>query len=93
MFQANKGLTDIAPWRKEVPAELVYAAYTTAIETLRVLGICLQPFIPNTAGILLDALGLKWGSGRKWHAAEVPGGSIEDEQVRKVGEIIGVRLF
>ncbi|KAF9445263.1 hypothetical protein P691DRAFT_710598 [Macrolepiota fuliginosa MF-IS2] len=93
MRVANKILTDIAPWQKSTPVELVYATYATAIETLRVLGICLQPFIPSTAERLLDALGLEKGSGRTWHSAESLGGSIEDERAKGVGEVIGTRLF
>ncbi|KXN88711.1 putative methionine--tRNA ligase, mitochondrial [Leucoagaricus sp. SymC.cos] len=93
MRVANKTFTDIAPWQKSVPVDLVYAAYSTAIETLRVLGICLQPFIPSTAKAVLDALGLEQGSGRTWHATELPGGVLEEEQVKQIGEIIGVNLF
>lgn len=91
--QANKTLTDIAPWQKSTPTELVYASYATAIETLRILGICLQPFTPSTAERLLDALGLERGSGRTWHAAESLGGSLPEERVKGIGEVVGVRLF
>lgn len=87
--KANKTVTDIAPWKKSVSQDLVYATYTTAIETLRVLGICLQPFIPCTAQMLMDALGLK-EDGRLWCDAERSGGK---EDVKPVGSIVGVRLF
>ena len=53
------------------------------------LGICLQPFIPRSAQILLDALGLKV-DGRLWRDAERSG---EKEDVKPIGSVVGVRLF
>jgi len=87
--QANKTITDIAPWKKSVPQDLVYATYTTGIETLRVLGICLQPFIPHSAQMLLDSLGLN-PDGRLWCDAERSG---EKKDVKPIGSVVGVRLF
>ena len=87
--QANKTITDIMPWRKSVSQDLVYATYTTGIETLRVLGICLQPFIPRSAQVLLDALGLKV-DGRLWRDAERSGAK---EDVKAIGSVVGARLF
>jgi methionyl-tRNA synthetase len=40
------------------PPEEAYAVRATTLETLRVVGICLQPFIPSVAENLLHALGV-----------------------------------
>jgi len=58
MDQANKTLTDIAPWKKTSSPSDVYACYASSLEVLRVVGICLQPFIPQTADKLLSGLRL-----------------------------------
>ena len=83
----------MAPWQKSTPTDLVYASYTVAIETLRVLGICLQPFLPSTAERLLDALGLERGSGRTWDAIQNVGSLTDGAATKSVGEVIGIRLF
>lgn len=73
---------------------MVYANYVIGIETLRVAGVCLQPFIPSTAERILDILGLERGRGRMWKAVEKVGGSEACERVKGgMGEIRGVRLF
>ncbi|PFH48978.1 hypothetical protein AMATHDRAFT_148665 [Amanita thiersii Skay4041] len=54
--QANKAISDIAPWKPSTTPNMAYATYITSAETLRVVGICLQPFIPTAASRLLDAL-------------------------------------
>jgi methionyl-tRNA synthetase len=80
--QANKVITDIAPWSKTCPPALVYEARKTALDALRVAGVCLKPFVPETSERLLDALGLSeqertFGSvlqkeeGDKWQQREV----------------------
>ncbi|KAK0499452.1 tRNA synthetases class I (M)-domain-containing protein, partial [Armillaria luteobubalina] len=80
---ANKILTDVEPWNGDSPA-VTLTSFNTSIEALRVAGICLQPFIPDTAKKLLDSLGIREEE-RTWaHADEVgvAGGLVK-----------GVKLF
>lgn len=46
------------PWALSTPAGLRLSACAWAIETLRISGILLQPFIPTKADELLSALGV-----------------------------------
>ncbi|KAI3615254.1 methionine-trna synthetase [Moniliophthora roreri] len=79
---ANKCLTDVAPWNN--PSPLVsLVSFTTCLETLRVAGICIQPFTPGVAGRLLDALGIP-AEERLWSNA-VTGNAPKN--------VKGVRLF
>lgn len=56
-----------------------------ALETLRITGICLQPFIPDVAEKLLDGLGVPAGE-RDWASAQ--------SEVDWRGRVVkGVRLF
>ncbi|TFK37039.1 tRNA synthetases class I (M)-domain-containing protein [Crucibulum laeve] len=80
---ANKVLTDIAPWAPNTAPDTVAACYTTAMETLRVAGICLQPFTPLVAGKLLDALDVN-EQNRTWECAA---------EAKEAGQVKGVRLF
>ncbi|XP_006456109.1 hypothetical protein AGABI2DRAFT_210873 [Agaricus bisporus var. bisporus H97] len=92
--EGNKTLTELAPWKKNTPPELLYANYVTGLETLRIAGICLQPFIPSTAEKLLDMLGLERERGRTWRAVERVGGTDACERVKKdIMDIHGVPLF
>jgi methionyl-tRNA synthetase len=44
------------PWAKSTPLSMIEKVYALSLETLRVCGILLQPFIPAKAGMLLDAM-------------------------------------
>jgi len=46
------------PWAKKTPGAVTGKVYALSLETLRICGILLQPFIPAKAGTLLDALGI-----------------------------------
>jgi methionyl-tRNA synthetase len=82
--QANQTVTTIAPWSKETPPESAAAFVPLALETLRVSGVLLQPFLPNTAGTLLSALGVP-AEQRTWaHAAFA---------AATVGDVRPVKLF
>ncbi len=81
--QANKILTDVEPWNGDSPA-VTLTSFNTSIEALRVAGICLQPFIPDTARKLLDSLGVREEE-RAWAYANEVGASI--------GLVKGVKLF
>ena len=56
------------------------------LETLRVTGICLQPFIPGTATRLLEALGVDLED-RVWKNVQVDMGK------KGVKKVLCVRLF
>jgi methionyl-tRNA synthetase len=60
------------------------ASYLLSLEILRVTGVCLQPFIPEAARNLLDALGIPEGE-RSIYFATVGKGDV--------GEVKGVKLF
>ncbi|KIK04936.1 hypothetical protein K443DRAFT_4289 [Laccaria amethystina LaAM-08-1] len=82
---ANKTVTTIAPWSASCPPTDVYATQLVALETLRITGICLQPFIPDVAEKLLDGLGVPAGE-RDWASAQ--------SEVDWKGRVVkGVRLF
>ncbi|TFK63472.1 hypothetical protein BDN72DRAFT_902385 [Pluteus cervinus] len=80
---ANKTITDVAPWKPSCPPEDVMACYIASVETLRVAGICLQPFVPDTSKRLLDALAIPasertWGFARKKYGGHSPRFSAVD---------------
>ncbi|KAG7447802.1 uncharacterized protein BT62DRAFT_930842 [Guyanagaster necrorhizus] len=80
---ANKILTDVEPWNGDSPA-LTLASFDASVEALRVAGICLQPFIPDTAKRLLDALGVNEQE-RAWVYADKTGAGV--------GLVRGIKLF
>jgi methionyl-tRNA synthetase len=49
--------------------------YTVSLETLRICGILLQPFIPTKSAQLLDHLGVT-AEERTWEFAEIAKGRI-----------------
>ncbi len=57
--EANRYFASQEPWalRKSDPARMGTVLYVTA-EVLRIVGILVQPFIPESAGKLLDLLGV-----------------------------------
>jgi len=75
-------MTSIKPWASD--PTVTYASYTTSIETLRIVGLCLQPIIPSTSNKLLDALGIRPGE-RTWEFTELGRGAVEN--------VKGVALF
>ncbi|KAF9524414.1 tRNA synthetases class I (M)-domain-containing protein [Crepidotus variabilis] len=60
---ANKTLTDIAPWSASSPSEVVHTTRIVALETMRVVGGCLEPFMPGVAVRIRDALNVDPGRG------------------------------
>lgn len=46
------------PWAKNTPGAVTGKVYALSLETLRICGILLQPFIPAKASMLLDAMGI-----------------------------------
>ncbi|KAF7795545.1 hypothetical protein EIP86_006707 [Pleurotus ostreatoroseus] len=58
LAQANQVMTETAPWAPTTEPCTVAAVYEATLETLRVCGILLQPFMPSKAEMLLDALGV-----------------------------------
>jgi len=53
---ANIMMNATEPWAKNTPETVTGKVYALSVETLRICGILLQPFIPAKAGMLLDAL-------------------------------------
>ncbi|EAU82630.2 methionine-tRNA synthetase [Coprinopsis cinerea okayama7 len=88
---ANKVITDIAPWSKTCSPALVYETRRTALDTLRVTGICLQPFVPETSERLLDALGLA-PEDRTWRSILEPAGKGERDKWQS-RDVKSIRLF
>lgn len=80
--QANATLTHTKPWASD--PMLTYASYVTSLETLRITGVCLQPFMPGTAQRLLDALGVAMEE-RFWQMSGLGSGNV--------GDVEGVTLF
>jgi methionyl-tRNA synthetase len=56
VIQANKSISEIEPWARTTPPELVHSTRLVGLETLRVVGACLAPFMPDTAARLVAAL-------------------------------------
>lgn len=71
------------------PPDVTLSCYLAALETLRVTGILLQPFIPHASERLLDGLGISADERSVEYAcvgkSEVGGGSVMD--------VKGVKLF
>jgi methionyl-tRNA synthetase len=83
-------MTTIAPWSKE--PHVAQASFITSVETLRVCGICLQPFVPSVAGQLLDALGVPIDK-RAWEFATLMLVDGIDEKGRVWNITPNVKLF
>lgn len=68
---ANRTITVLMPWNIKCSPEHAFGCFVASAETLRVAGICLQPFIPDAAKNLLDALGVPEAE-RTWDFAKQP---------------------
>lgn len=86
---ANTLLTNLAPWSEGQSVAIALSSYLTALETLRIVGILLQPFLPCTAAKLLCALGVPEVE-KSMTFARVGRGSVGGEDVLGVK---GVKLF
>ncbi|KAI6014807.1 tRNA synthetases class I (M)-domain-containing protein [Pisolithus microcarpus] len=86
---ANTLLTNLAPWSEGQSATIALSSYVTALETLRIVGILLQPFLPGTAAKLLDALGVS-ETERSVAYARIGRGSVGGGDVLSVK---GMKLF
>jgi methionyl-tRNA synthetase len=82
--EANGALTHTAPWSTQNPPEAAKVSYLLSLEVLRATGICLQPFIPEAAHNLLNALGVP-KTERSMDFAAVGRGIV--------GEVKGMKLF
>ncbi|KAI0326731.1 hypothetical protein GY45DRAFT_1258429 [Cubamyces sp. BRFM 1775] len=56
--EANLLMTQAAPWSKDTSPAVAADVQALIFETLRQCGILLQPFMPETAALLLDSLGV-----------------------------------
>lgn len=73
--KANSAMSSIRPWASD--PIITHASYLTSLETLRIAGICLQPFLPSTARRLLDALGVR-SDERSWEFTDIGRGTTGD---------------
>lgn len=71
------------------PPDVALSCYLTALETLRIAGILLQPFIPHTSEKLLDGLNVS-ADERSVEYARVGKGEVGG---RLVMDVRGVKLF
>jgi methionyl-tRNA synthetase len=85
-------MTISAPWSQ--PSDVAQSSIVISLETLRICGICLQPFMPSVAEKLLNSLGIPL-SERTWDFATVTlTASSWNVCKGKVGTITrGVMLF
>ncbi|CAE7203139.1 unnamed protein product [Rhizoctonia solani] len=63
--EANRHITQLEPWLPTSSTEVVVRAHKYSVETLRIIGILLQPFIPAKADQLLTQLGVSYED-REW---------------------------
>ncbi|KAJ1302734.1 hypothetical protein OPQ81_003047 [Rhizoctonia solani] len=63
--EANRHITQLEPWLPTSSTEVVVRAHKYSVETLRIVGILLQPFIPKKADELLTQLGVSYDD-RGW---------------------------
>ena len=71
------------------PPDVALSCYLAALETLRITGILLQPFIPHTSERLLDGLGVPVDE-RSVEYARVGKGDVGGGLVM---DVRGVKLF
>lgn len=76
-------MTNSAPWAQD--PQSAAASYVSILETIRVCALCLQPFIPNAAKRLLDAMGIPAGQ-RTLQYAAIGAAPVGDN-------VKGVKLF
>ncbi|KAI0268086.1 tRNA synthetases class I (M)-domain-containing protein [Gloeopeniophorella convolvens] len=82
---ANVMLNLTEPWAKSTPQALIEKVYALSLETLRICGILLQPYIPAKAGELLDVMGVPPSERSLSHGEYLCG---------TIGEVMpGVKLF
>jgi len=48
----------VEPWAKATPPSVTHTTRIVALETLRIVGACLAPFMPDTSRRLMAGLGL-----------------------------------
>ncbi|KAF8688652.1 Class-I aminoacyl-tRNA synthetase, partial [Rhizoctonia solani] len=64
--EANRHITQLEPWLPTSSTEVIVRAHKYSVETLRIIGILLQPFIPAKADQLLTQLGVSYED-RGWN--------------------------
>ncbi|KAL1759352.1 tRNA synthetases class I (M)-domain-containing protein [Schizophyllum commune] len=82
----NKIFGDVAPFQKTTSSDAAYNLHVVSVDLLRVVGICLQPFAPKAAGVVLDALRVP-ETRRSWQDAQ------RSEGVDALAVERGVRIF
>lgn len=92
VFETNKFLQLSAPWkRKDDAAYVAWTVYHCA-ESLRIIGILLQPFMPEKAAQLLDTMGVDEQHRTLQHAALGVDADYGEPKI-PVGENVWESLF
>ncbi|KAK4053122.1 methionyl-tRNA synthetase [Microbotryomycetes sp. JL201] len=81
--ESNKHIQVLAPWSSAASSDSVHRALFYSRETLRITGLCLQPFMPTKAVELLDRLGVD-ANERTWSSAAFgKGGTVVSRDRQK----------
>ncbi|KAG8714025.1 methionyl-tRNA synthetase [Ceratobasidium sp. 395] len=72
--EANRHITQLEPWLPRNSFEVTIRAHRYSVETMRIVGILLQPFMPGKAGELLTQLGVAYED-RGWDKTALWAGS------------------
>ncbi len=91
--RANKYIDETAPWilaKNEENKPRLAAVMYDLLEAIRVCGILLKPFMPDSAEKILDQIGAQ-GEERSWESAQKPCGLRDDVTVSK-GETLFPRI-
>ena len=91
--RANKYIDETAPWilaKNEENKPRLAAVMYDLLEAIRVCGILLKPFMPDSAEKILDQIGAQ-GEERSWENAQKPCGLRDDVTVSK-GETLFPRI-
>ncbi|CAE6514677.1 unnamed protein product [Rhizoctonia solani] len=89
--EANRHITQLEPWLPTSGTDAVVRAHKYSVETLRIVGILLQPFIPTKADQLLTQLGVSYED-RGWKDAVLWKGDPTVGRTSRVTEQLFPRL-
>ncbi|KAF4610605.1 hypothetical protein D9613_006483 [Agrocybe pediades] len=88
---ANQSITILQPWAKSTDPIVAHTTRTLALETLRIVGACLVPFMPETSERLLTGLGLDVQGRSAQDAASGAEGVLEKAGVARKVEVKDVK--
>ncbi|NLY42736.1 MAG: methionine--tRNA ligase [Clostridiaceae bacterium] len=92
--RTNKYIDETMPWvlakDESKSARLATVLYNLA-ESIRIISILIQPFMPNTSPIIWSQVGIEPGAETEWDSSKVWGVLKQDAKVKK-GDIIFPRI-